>query len=336
MAHLSVIVPAYNCETTITECLRALRTSTYSDFEVIVVDDGSRDATASRAEPLADRVIRLDHNVGASMARNVAIGASSGDIVVNIDADVLVTPDTLQTIAAFLGSHPEIDAVTGKLGKQHPDPGFFSQYKNLYMHDIFRRLPSRVAFLYGSVHALRREIAGLEYDRDIRRAHDTALGQHLHGLGKRIAFLPSLEVTHLKRYNALSFLQNDFRIPFDWAKIFVKYRGWKQLGRGSRYAHASGTQLLSVMLAPLILVLAPLAWAVNMPVALAPPVLVWLFLNARFLIYLTRERGPLFGALAVPVTFVDHLVMASGIVAGLVAALAARLSSLPWRRGPQR
>ena len=92
---VSVLVCAYNAADTLDECLTSLERLTYPDYEVIVVNDGSRDATGeiARRHPFC-RVIDLDH-AGLSAARNAALAAATGDIVAYTDADVRVDPDWL-------------------------------------------------------------------------------------------------------------------------------------------------------------------------------------------------------------------------------------------------
>ena len=91
----SVVVCAYNAADTIDDCLTALERQSYPDFEIIVVNDGSRDATGAiaRQYPKA-RVIDIP-NGGLSAARNVGIANATGEIVAYTDADVRVDPDWL-------------------------------------------------------------------------------------------------------------------------------------------------------------------------------------------------------------------------------------------------
>lgn len=322
MPYVSVVIPAYNRQRTIEKSLKAVKDSSYQDYELIVVDCGSQDETCSIAKEYADRVIELHGKPSKSNARTSGIRVAKGEIIVNIDSDVIIRPDTLARIASFFSIHQEVDALTGLLSKEHPNSNFFSQYKNLYMHYIFRRLPERVTFLYGSIHAVRRGTAQ-PYDAGFKVADDTALGQKLFSYGKKIAFLKDLEVVHLKRYNLFSFIKNDFQVPYDWAKIFLKYRGWRQLGRNKTgFAHSSKRQLLSVILAPTIFLTILLASFDHSFIPLVLPLIfIWFFINFGFLAYLTRERNPFFGLLASFVTFLDNIVMASGILCGFAAHL---------------
>jgi GT2 family glycosyltransferase len=92
---VSVIVCAYNAAETLHECLASLEQLNYPDHEVIVVNDGSRDATSAIARQYPwCRVIDLDHG-GLSAARNAGLAAATGEIVAYTDADVRVDPDWL-------------------------------------------------------------------------------------------------------------------------------------------------------------------------------------------------------------------------------------------------
>jgi GT2 family glycosyltransferase len=92
---VSVVVCAYNAADTLHECLSSLENLSYPDYEVIVVNDGSRDDTGAIARQYAScRVIDLDH-AGLSAARNAGLAAATGDIVAYTDADVRVDPDWL-------------------------------------------------------------------------------------------------------------------------------------------------------------------------------------------------------------------------------------------------
>ncbi len=319
MPLLSVIVPTYNSRT-LEACLTRIRGSALRDYELIVVDDASSDGSADVARRFADDVVVHAKNQGTGPARNSGAARAAGSILVYIDSDCLVAPGTLGQVADYFERHPEVDALSGKLSKEHPYPEFFSQYKNLYMHFIFDQLPDRVHFIYGSIHAVRRR-AAIPYTA-MSKTEDTATGASLSERGAHVAFVRTLEVVHLKRYDFVSWVSNDFKVPFDWAEIFWKRRGWKFLGKDSGgYFHSPRWQLASVALAPLIVFAAALTLAGIDGRFAAALGAVWFLLNARFLAFMAAERGFLFAAASLPVTFFDHLVMGAGIAAGSIHVL---------------
>jgi glycosyltransferase involved in cell wall biosynthesis len=96
---ISVIVPAYNAESTLADTLRSVRNQTYPNIEILVVDDGSTDETAQITSDFASRDSRINllskPNGGVASARNFGISHSRGDYIAPIDADDLWHPTKL-------------------------------------------------------------------------------------------------------------------------------------------------------------------------------------------------------------------------------------------------
>lgn len=96
---VSVVICSYNGEATIGECLDGATRLDYPDYEVIVVDDGSTDATAAIAQAMGVRVVRQP-NRGLSAARNTGLAVSRGEIVAYTDDDARPDPHWLRYLAA--------------------------------------------------------------------------------------------------------------------------------------------------------------------------------------------------------------------------------------------
>lgn len=114
-ALVTVVVPAYNAEDTIDETLRSVRAQTHRNLEIIVVDDGSRDATADiAARHAADdnrlRVVRQD-NAGVAAARNTGWRMGGGDVFSFVDADDLWSPEKTAEQLAVMRAKPDVDLV---------------------------------------------------------------------------------------------------------------------------------------------------------------------------------------------------------------------------------
>ena len=106
-ATVSVIVPAYNAAEFLGECLASVEAQTFRDFEVVVVDDASSDATASiagewRRKDVRFRLVSLPENRGLSGARNAGIAAAEGEWLYFLDADDCLYPDTLEWMTGTL------------------------------------------------------------------------------------------------------------------------------------------------------------------------------------------------------------------------------------------
>jgi glycosyltransferase involved in cell wall biosynthesis len=112
---VSVVVPAFNVARFVGECLASVRAQTLADWECIVVDDGSSDATAQRVREIADPRIRLivQSNRGASAARNAGLAAARGTYLHFLDGDDLLHPQALRRLASRLDAHPQAVAAYG-------------------------------------------------------------------------------------------------------------------------------------------------------------------------------------------------------------------------------
>lgn len=118
---ISVIIPVYNGEAVIGRCLRSVLSQTYSDYEVLVIDDGSKDHTAQEVLSLADYRIRLiqQENAGVSAARNRGIDEAGGKYLVFVDADDYVEPTYLQTLLSLYeeGTLPVVGFMKNHTGR---------------------------------------------------------------------------------------------------------------------------------------------------------------------------------------------------------------------------
>jgi GT2 family glycosyltransferase len=102
---VSVVVCAYNAESTMAACLDSLQRLRYPAYEVVVIDDGSTDRTGWIADQYEGVHVVHQENKGLSAARNVGIAASTGEIIAYTDSDCVVDPDWLHyLVATFLSS----------------------------------------------------------------------------------------------------------------------------------------------------------------------------------------------------------------------------------------
>jgi O-antigen biosynthesis protein len=99
---VSVVVCAYNAERTMDKCLASLEVLNYPDYEVIVVNDGSRDRTLAISESHPYCRIVSQENQGLSVARNVGAEAATGEIVAYTDSDCVADPDWLDYLVATM------------------------------------------------------------------------------------------------------------------------------------------------------------------------------------------------------------------------------------------
>jgi glycosyltransferase involved in cell wall biosynthesis len=117
MAVISVLMPCYNVASTIDEAISSLVAQTYTNFELVLVDDGSTDATPAHLADWAQRdqriqVLQLRH-VGIIAALNAGLEASHSEYIARMDADDRSTSKRLEQQVALLDSHAEFALVSG-------------------------------------------------------------------------------------------------------------------------------------------------------------------------------------------------------------------------------
>ena len=114
MPRVSVVIASYEHEAYVADCLESVLAQTFQDFEIVVTDDGSTDATAQRIRALRDPRIRLEvfeRNRGACIALNHGIRRARGELVAILNSDDLFEPDKLALQVAWLDAHPQVGAV---------------------------------------------------------------------------------------------------------------------------------------------------------------------------------------------------------------------------------
>ena len=127
---LSIIIPVYNVEKTLGRCIESVLRQSFQNFEMILVDDGSKDNSATIVDEIArtDNRISVIHqcNQGLSVARNAGIKVAKGRYITFIDSDDFIAQDTYKSVMELLKAHPEYDilefSVIEKYGSkaQHP------------------------------------------------------------------------------------------------------------------------------------------------------------------------------------------------------------------------
>ena len=110
--HVSVLLPVYNGEKTIRLAVKSILDQSYTDFELILLDDGSTDQTLSILRAIHEprvRIISDGKNKGLAARLNEGVSLAKGTYIARMDADDLAFPERLKKQVAYLDEHPEID-----------------------------------------------------------------------------------------------------------------------------------------------------------------------------------------------------------------------------------
>ncbi|HZY05274.1 MAG TPA: glycosyltransferase [Anaeromyxobacteraceae bacterium] len=299
---ISVVVPNRNGAATIGRCLEAALASDYRRFEVVVVDDGSEDASVEIIRGFPCRLVRLPRRAGVSRARNAGARAASGDLLLFIDSDCLVRRDTLAVANASYGERR--DRVLGGTYTPIPhDRDFFSAFQSAFIHhfETKRREPDYVAAHAMVIDAvLFRRSGGFVEDSFIGVAasvEDVEFSHRLRRQGCRLAMDPHLRVTHVFRFSLRRSLSNAVRKARTWTRYSLANRDLL------RDSGAASLELKANVLCALLaagLAVAGLARGAAWPLAALPPLLALdLLVNRRLVAAWLGAGGPGFAALAV-------------------------------------
>ena len=192
---VTVVVPAYNEAVGIERAVRSFAASDYPDLEVVVVDDGSSDDTASIVGALVSDRVRLvrQDNAGKAAALNTGISLSAGDVVVMVDGDTVFEPDTVRRLVEPLADE-RVGAVSGntKVGNR---AGLLGRWQHIEyvsgfnldrrMYEVLQCTPT----VPGAIGAFRRdvltEVGGVSGDT---LAEDTDLTLAIGRTGRRVVY----------------------------------------------------------------------------------------------------------------------------------------------------
>jgi GT2 family glycosyltransferase len=313
VARLSAIVPATDSPPTLAECLRALGSAWDGPDEVIVV-----------SEPAG---------AGPAQARNDGARRADGDLLLFVDADVLVHPDAPARLRDAFDADPGLDAVFGSYDDAPRAPGVVSGFRNLLHHQVHHSSAGAATTFWAGLGAIRREafeaVGGFDELRYLRSSiEDVELGLRLVWAGRRCALEPSIQGTHLKGWTLRSMLATDFaRRGVPWVALLLRSGvGWRKgvtLNLGARHrasAAAALTALGAVAARRGGLALGALGALV--------------LLNRDFYALLARRRGGAEAVAGVGLHALHHLAGAAAVPAGVVVHLRERERSNASRRRP--
>ena len=222
----SVVIPLYNKEIHVVHALESVLVQTFEDFEILVVDDGSKDDSLQYAKSVDSPKVRVFHqeNQGVSVARNVGIENAKGEYIAFLDADDVWHPNYLETIHKLTQMYAQSDIfvtayeVLMKDGKKNlsarlePEEGCLESY--------WLTLSQKYDFVWTSATTIRRETlvkAGMFKPGEMI-GQDLDMWARVARLNPHVAYSSKVCVTYTRnaKENARS------RVRIAWAGAFIK------------------------------------------------------------------------------------------------------------------
>jgi hypothetical protein len=291
---LAAIIPATDRPETLAACVAAIR--------------------AADAPPEDVTVVTEPRGAGPAEARNRGAASAHGDVLVFIDADVVVHEDVFARIRARLASG-RLDAVFGSYDAEPAAPQLVSRFRNLLHHHVHQESGGPVASFWAGLGAVRREafeaVGGFDAERYPAPAiEDVELGGRLAEAGYPIELDPTILGTHLKRWTIVEMLRTDaLARGAPWVELALARRSLaRSLNLGWRHRLSAGASLVVVAAA-----------ARRRPATSVAAVGALVVLNRRFYGLLLRELGPVRATAAVGLHALHHLAGLAGIPVGIAA-----------------
>jgi glycosyltransferase involved in cell wall biosynthesis len=115
---VTVLMPLYNTAAYLEEAIQSILSQTYTDFEFIIINDGSTDNSKQIVEKFQDsriRIINNEQNIGIIATRNKGLHMAKGEYIANMDSDDISLPDRIDKQVKYLDSHPDVAVIATKL-----------------------------------------------------------------------------------------------------------------------------------------------------------------------------------------------------------------------------
>ena len=240
MKLISIIVPVYNAEKTIKKCIDSILAQTYRNFELILINDGSRDSSLNilkEYENTDERIVVISQeNSGVSVARNKGIDSAKGDYIIFVDSDDYIRENALEVLKGEIEKNSKLDMViSGFCMIKNNEEKFYSnllENKNFNNLDFLlnEKLFNFISTPWGKIYK-----AKIIKDNNIRFNEALSLGedtifvleylkyiQEIKFIKENLFFINETQGS-LSRRNRLDIFEN-IMIIYDKAKDVLKYR----------------------------------------------------------------------------------------------------------------
>jgi GT2 family glycosyltransferase len=293
-ARLTAIVPATKAPETLERVRAAIEAAAAPPEEVIVVSG--------------------PYEAGPAEARNAGAERASGDVLVFVDADVIVHSDAFVRIREAFESDPGLGGVFGSYDDEPAEDDTVSAFRNLLHHHVHQTSPGPARTFWAGLGAIRRDVflgvGGFDDAYGIPSIEDVELGLRLTDAGHRIELAPDIQGKHLKGWTLPGMVRGDvLHRAVPWLALLFKHgRLPSSLNLGWRHRVSA---LASVGVAGGV--------AARRYRVLVPSAALLIALNHAFYALLWEKLGPRRAALGVGLHVVHHL---SAVAASPLALLA--------------
>lgn len=237
---LSVIVVVYNHGPELHKCLEALR-NCIAEEELIVVDDHSQEDVRCIAERFKAHYFLQPRREGPASARNLGARHATGNILMFVDADVVVSLDALRIVKEEFENDPELTALFGSYDDEPACPDFWSAFKNLLHHYVHQASSPDAVTFWAGCGAIRKEAfeeaGGFNSLRfPTASIEDVELGIRMKQRGCKIRLVKRLQGKHLKKWTMGSMIRTDiFRRAIPWTQLIFQTKAIPEISTSRQH-----------------------------------------------------------------------------------------------------
>ena len=318
---ISVIIPFYNSDKTLKECLDSVFNNKLNDFEVIAVSDKSIDNSISIAKNYNCKIIELEENKGPAFARNTGANSASGDILFFLDADCVVKNDALINIDKIF-KNKEINVIQGVYSHKPNYKSIPTQYQQSFYcyfawHEYLNYTDNLISMCFAIKKKTFIECEGFNTKIKNATAEDDEFGYTLTENGHKILILRELTVEHRVEYSISKFITRNFRMYVDVMKTFIRNKTYVNKINQKNY---SNVLMRIPILGLIIFTLFVSIFFQNITIIYIFLTLniIFLLLHLGFINFIKKTKGSLKSCKIIPICYLDTFLMILGSIYGLI------------------
>ena len=325
----SIIIPVYNSQDSLAECLKSVFNSNYNGYEVIVVDDCSTDSSVEIAKKLGCKVIKHKKNGGAAKSRNTGAKSAKGSILIFLDSDVIIRKSTLKMFDESFRANQNAAAIQSIYSKYTRYQIFTNVYKMLYLRYGFEKIkeksiPTIASYCVAIKRNIFEELKGYNDKIPSATTEDDEFGHRITNNNYKIILNKNIECDHIVKMGFIKTLKRDYYMAKAVAKSVLRNENqeMKNTLKEGKFATNVG---LNIMLSPLAavlligsiitIILTSHYWAYFSVVFF---LLAFTLLNFNFFRYICKEKGLIFSLKSWMFSVLDMSVIAA---AGFIGCL---------------
>ncbi len=318
----SVIIPNYNGEKNLKDCLNSITAQNYKDYEIIVVDDASTDSSCKIVKKYKQvKLIKYKKNKGPASARNKGADYAKGDILLFLDSDVSLPKNCLNLINQRFSKQKNISVIVGLPKHSKKNNNLYTDYFLSRIYHNYSMLSDKIDIIYSTMFAIRKTVffdVG-KFNEKFKSAgiEDTELGNRLYNKGYVIKLLKDSGIIHCKKHSFRSLMKNDFLRTRKRIKFVLRGNQIKNIFIKKRFISTPINQIYSsILIFPILLTLIIAFIKPFTSFFLLFLLFLFYFLNKSYINFMRKRHGMFLSIKIYMLLLIDMFIVNLGVFFG--------------------